>query len=140
MWRCSVNHKMTFCLLWLWVTVDAPGRSRTKNFFTKGWTNLESELSMLKNNTKGSSFWGPFFQIHPSASSYSRLPKTHKHWKFIHHKHSYLRGFCCSQSKEVDGERWGLQTNFGENEYNFSCNFKVTWNKFKCLFAMKTFI
>ena len=61
---------------------------------------MESELSVLKNNAIGLSFWGPFFQIHPSPR---RLPTACQHCKFVCHKHSHLKGFCCSQSREVGG-------------------------------------
>lgn len=52
------------------------------------------EWASYTENTKGSSFGGvhsPKFT--PFAFDYSKLPKTHQHWKFVHHKHSHLKGF-----------------------------------------------
>lgn len=45
---------MPFCMFI--ITLDAPELSRTKNFFAKRWTSLETELRMLKNSTEGAPF------------------------------------------------------------------------------------
>lgn len=73
LWKHYVNHQMPFCVF---IITDAPELSRTKNFFTKRWTSLEDEPSVLENNAKGAPL-GPFFQIYPSSFGYSRLYNPH---------------------------------------------------------------
>lgn len=130
LWKRSVNHKMPFCMFI--ITLACFGC--TKNFFTKKrWTSLENELSMLKNNVEGTPFGGPLFQIHsphlvtPGCATHTKQP-----CKFIHYKPSCLKGFCWSWSKGVGREKRGLIL---VRMSLTLCNFKVTWNKFKCLFC-----
>lgn len=128
-WKRSVNHKMPFCMF----IITLAYFGCTKNFFTKKrWTSLENELSMLKNNAEGIPFGGPVFQIHsphlvtPGCATHTKQP-----CKFIHYKPSRLKGFSWSWSKGVGREKKGLIL---VRMSLTSCNFKVTWNKFKCLF------
>lgn len=94
---------------------------------------LRERAFYVEKQCRGNTFGGPLFQIH---SPHLVTPRCAKHTKqpckFIYYKPSCLKGFCWSWSKGVGREKRGLIL---VRMSLTLCNFKVTWNKFKCLFC-----